>query len=141
MDRHDAGPDAVQQGGVLAIALLVARHPAPQLGAAGGDLDAEDAGALHLGVVGRHARVAVAVAHDAVGDELHGPQPLVGVGDELGVAEEHRRAVVVAVRVGRQREHQAVDVAGADGEREPAGLPFPVLAAAAASFSRQVDDP
>lgn len=41
------------------------------LGAAAGNLDPQDARALHLGAVGRHARVAPAVADHAVGYELH----------------------------------------------------------------------
>lgn len=41
------------------------------LGAAAGNLHPQDARALHLGAVGRHARVAPAVADHAVGYELH----------------------------------------------------------------------
>lgn len=122
VDGHDARPDAAEQRRVLEVRPVVARHAAADLGAAGRDGHAQDARALHLGLVWRHARVPVAVAHDAVRDELHGPQLLLGVGDDLGVPEEDRRAVVVAVRVGRQREHQAVEVAGAHGDREPAGF-------------------
>lgn len=116
VDGYDARPGAVHRLLVLEVMLVVSRRRLPHFRAPGLDLDAQDAGALHLRAGRGQPRVPPAALHHAVGDELHGVQLLLRVLDESGVAEEHGGAVVVAVVEGGEGEDQAVDVGGGDAD-------------------------
>lgn len=69
--------------------------------------------------------MAPAVRHHGIRDQLHGPELLVGGGHQGRVPEEHGAAVVVIVRVGRQRQHDAVDLGRRDTHWEAARVRRP----------------
>lgn len=98
--------------------LVVGDAAVAEFGAAGGDFDFKDAGALHLGLCGGLAGCLPAVGDDAVCDELHGVGLFGVVLDEGGVAEEDDGAVVVGVVEGGGGEDEGVDVGGCDADGE-----------------------
>ena len=110
---NHASPDTFDELDVVAVGTVIVWRAAADLGAATVNFDAEDLGGLHLGAVWGDAGVGPPVEHDEIGDEFHSPQLLFNGRDEGRVAEQHDRAVVVAVGVWRQGEHEAINLVAA----------------------------
>lgn len=114
----EARPDFLQETVVLHVFPVVGRRFVAHFTAAGLDGDPEDARAGDVSLCGWQSGVLPAVGDDLVGDDGHGVQDLVGVRDELGVAEQHGRSVVERVVEAGQREYHAVDPGRRDAQRK-----------------------
>lgn len=122
VDGQNPRPDAADGSLVLQVGPGVLCLAVADLGAGGGYFNLEQGGALQLGGGDGQAAVAPAIRDDAVGDELHGPELLIGVLDEGGVAEEDGGAVVVVVAEGGEGEDEAVDVGGGGADGHAGGV-------------------
>ncbi|KAB8349423.1 hypothetical protein FH972_023450 [Carpinus fangiana] len=116
--RHDARPDVSDDLLVRQVVPLVVRPALAPLAAGADNAHLEDLRGRHLGAGGRRTRLLPAAGDDAVSDLAHGPQLLGLVGDGVGEAVHDGAAVVVRVRVGRQRQHEAVDQRRRDCHRQ-----------------------
>lgn len=112
--RHDTSPNSSGELVILDILAIVMRLSSPNLGTGSIDLHLHNACSRDLGLGWRSARVHPAVWYQAIGDELHGEEDLVLVGQFLGVPKDHGATVVAAVVERSEAQHVAVEDRGAD---------------------------
>jgi len=113
--RHHARPNFGPQLFILQIRPIITRRPSSDLRRRIHHTHLQDLRARHFGFGGRQARVGPAVFDHVVGDVLHRPEFLVHVGNRYCVAVQDGGAVVVAMVVWREGEHEAVDVGSCHG--------------------------
>lgn len=117
-----AFPDGISQIITIEILQFISGPTDSDLATSTDDLDLEDAGTLHLGAIGGDAGVTPPIAQDGIGDLLHCPEFLVGIGDDGGVAIEGGGAIIDVVSIWGQSEDQAIDFGGGYGDREARGI-------------------